>query len=554
MHIAGLLAVLLLQAASAQGQSNPNAATHSAQMEPTQAHAGVLTFRVTTREVILDVIALDPQGGPVHGLAPADLKVTYSAERDSARRQRHQQAAAAAIAPITGLHLADPNTPQLSAAGTRAGFQITASCLERSTLHYQLAFRPGSDGWTSGFHQVAVTTTRADVRLFYRHGYFVGMTIAPAKPPMTRPADIEKALTQDACYYPATPLSISLRARLVDTGQADVLRYQVAVDAASLAYVTLDANTGVHEPLSIDRRVQIDYGVCTFNAAGRPLGFFMASVDQVLASVDYARVLAHGFPHILEFQATPAIALTRFVVRDRATGNLGAVDVAFEGPAPGAAPVTTGTSSVPEESDSSAQTLLANETARDLYLFPVFRVDGYIAPPPGPIGSFGSVVPSVNSFCGDVYELEQYSSRLPDFRVLDPIGSLYAHTLDVPSQVFTNTEGIAGVTPRTNLFGIDYHARFWIRNRGNYEFRMISDDGAILRIDDQRVIDLDGLHSALGGSGGIHLEPGPHTMHIPYYQGAVTSVALLLWIKTPGGKDWQLFDLRNFVAPDAATP
>jgi hypothetical protein len=99
MHIAGLLAFLLWQAASAQGQSNPNAAPHSAQMGPARAHSGVLTFHVTARKVILDVIALDLHGGPVRGLTPADLKITYSAERDS---DRHQRAAAPAIAPISG--------------------------------------------------------------------------------------------------------------------------------------------------------------------------------------------------------------------------------------------------------------------------------------------------------------------------------------------------------------------------------------------------------------------------------------------------------------------
>ena len=32
---------------------------------------------------------------------------------------------------------------------------------------------------------------------------------------------------------------------------------------------------------------------------------------------------------------------------------------------------------------------------------------------------------------------------------------------------------------------------------------------------------------------------------IPYYQGAVDSVALLSLIQPPAGKPWQIFDLRN---------
>ncbi|HTW49760.1 MAG TPA: PA14 domain-containing protein [Acidobacteriaceae bacterium] len=563
MRAAVVVAVLLTSApaapqsnsgASQQGRPSPQ----STAIQPTRAESGVLTFHVTTREVILDLIALDAHGGPVADLTGAELQVSYSSG-DSPDR-KHPYRPAPEIAPITSLHIVDPSSPWSLSGDTRAGFQITASCLERSTLHYQLAFRPGAEGWTSGYHPVTVTTTRHNIHLFYRRRYFVGETVAPPKPPVTGSDSIEKLLTKDACYYPDTPLSISLRARRLDTGRSDILRYQVAVDAASLSYLTLDSGTGAHEPVSIYRRVQIDYGVCTFNAAGRPIGFFRAPVDQVLTSADYARALAHGFPHILEFQASPSIALTRFVVRDRATGNLGATDVAPGGTAihstPAASPAADsgpGTGIVDDLGDAAAQDFLAQETAHDLEFFPVFRNGGYRPGPKGPVGSFGSVVPATHSFCGDVYELEGYSAHLPDFRELDPIGSLYAFALDVPNQYFSNTDGIPGVTPRTNLFGIDYHAVFWIRNAGDYRFRMVSDDGAILWIDDRRLIDLDGVHPARGDEGRIHLEPGLHTMHIPYYQGAVNAVALLMWVRPPRAKDWQIFDLRNFAPPSPAT-
>lgn len=555
MHAAAVLvAALYLKGARVQSQPETGA---SAQSAATHAGSGVLTLHVTTREVILDVIALHSQGEPVADLAPGDLQVSYSAEPGS--KQRHRRRLGAESASVTSLRAVDPNLPAASAADTRAGFQITASCLARSTPHYELAFRPGADGWTSGYHSISVTTTRSGIRLFYRHRYFVGVTEAPPNPPVAGADSIEKLLRQDACYYPNTPLSISLRARLVDTGRSDVLRYQVAVDAASLTYLTVGSGAGElapqepmsREPMSIDRRVQIDYGVCTFNAAGRPIGFFQAPVDQVLTSADYARALAHGFPHILEFQASASIALTRFVVRDRATGNLGATDVAFSSPALNTA-TDPPANHVSDPGDSAAISQLTRETTDDLELFAGLSTGVYVPPPSGPIGSFGSVVPAANSFCGDVYELEVPSSHLPDFRELDPIGSLYTSTLDVPSQVFTNTDGIPGVTPRTNLFGIDYHAVFWIRNSGYYGFRMVSDDGAAVWIDDRRLIDLDWLHSAYGREGWIRLEPGPHAMHIPYYQGAVTSVALVLWVKAPGGKNWQIFDLHDYAPPSDA--
>jgi len=105
------------------------------------------------------------------------------------------------------------------------------------------------------------------------------------------------------------------------------------------------------------------------------------------------------------------------------------------------------------------------------------------------------------------------------------------------------------VTPRTNLFGIDYHASFWVPAPGEYAFLMASDDEAILQVDDKTVIDLNGLHSVNAAAAHVHLDPGLHTIHVPYYQGAVDSVALELWVRKPGTPDWVLFDLNDFGAP-----
>ncbi len=77
---------------------------------------------------------------------------------------------------------------------------------------------------------------------------------------------------------------------------------------------------------------------------------------------------------------------------------------------------------------------------------------------------------------------------------------------------------------------------------------MTSDDGAILQIDDKRVIDLDGLHSAASKDGHVALDAGRHTIHVPYYEGTPYAVALSLWVRGPG-EDWKIFDLGDFADP-----
>ena len=517
---------------------------------PSQSDLGIPTLRVTTREVLVDLIALDSRNHAVLDLQPAELQVSASAEPPTERKHKKRwkaPAAAYSIAPITSLSIFDPNNPSTTAKDERTGFRILASCMERSTVHYLLAFHPGPEGWISGFHHIAITTHRRSIKLFYRHQYYVGLAAPAPGQPTLKKEKVDQILQQSACYYPVDPLSIVIRARPINTGRNDVSRYLVSIDASSLSFLTLNTSPGGREPAGFDRRVELDYGICNFSQAGKPVSYFHSPLEQVLNSADYARALDRGFPHILEFPASGDIALTRVVLRDRATGNLGAVDVAL----PHADhPVALEASSPDERTDDDLKTYQHRLDIRwgvDAHRQP----SAWLPPKPGPVGSFGSIVPSPHSFCGDVYELPDASRELPDFRALDPIGAIYTSSLDVPNQNFSNTSGIPGVTPRTNLFGIDYHASFWVRAPGEYEFLMASDDGALLKIDDETFIDLDGLHSVNAAAAHVHLDAGLHTIHVPYYQGAVDSVALELWVRRHGTSDWVLFDLNDFGAPDS---
>ena len=518
-----------------------------AQIPDAQNDSELTTLRVTTREVLVDLIALDRHNQAVFDLKPDELQVSESVEpeQQKERKKRNNPSiSSASVGTITSLSIFDPNSPASAQHPEHTGFRILASCLERSTVHYLLAFRPGPAGWTSGNHRISITTNRTETKLFYRHQYYVGLTTPAPDNHGLKQKKVNQLLQQSACYYPVTPLSVTLQARLIDTGRTDVVRYIVTVDAGSLSFLTINSDSNRRGLAGIDRRIELDYGTCNFDESGKPTSYFHAPVDQVLNSADYARAVDRGFPHILEFPASAHIALTRVVLRDRATGNMGAVDVTL--------PQLEHT---PPLQGSSA----AVQTAADLRVYqdllrPAFVREGrqpfaWIRPVLGPIGSFGSIVPASHSFCGDVFELPGASDQLPDFRALDPIGSVYASFLDVPNQTFSNTTGIPGVTPRTNLFGVDYHGSFWVRTPGEYHFLMASDDGAILQIDDKQIIDLDGQHSVNAVSADINLDSGLHTIHVPYYQGAVDSVALELWVKPPGADKWAIFNLNDYQPP-----
>jgi hypothetical protein len=150
--------------------------------------------------------------------------------------------------------------------------------------------------------------------------------------------------------------------------------------------------------------------------------------------------------------------------------------------------------------------------------------------------------------CGDVYEVTPEITGLPDFWKLEPIGALYTDSLDVPDQLIYGTIGIPGVTTRTAWFAIDYWGVMWVKEAGEYAFDLLSDDGAQLYIDDQMILNDDGVHPASERQGKVQLNAGRHVIHIPYFQGPPRAVALVLQVKVPGGK-FKPFDVRDFARP-----
>lgn len=165
--------------------------------------------------------------------------------------------------------------------------------------------------------------------------------------------------------------------------------------------------------------------------------------------------------------------------------------------------------------------------------------------------SFGSTLPSATGLCGDVYEIPINTKHMPDFQRLNPLGMVYTDFLAVTREGNVIGMGLPNITTRGQWVGLDYYGRFWITNPGTYRFKMIADDGARLEIDGKRLIDLDGIHAGKSGSGEVTLISGPHSMHIPYFNGPRAAV-LMLYVEAPG-KTITLFNTRSFAPPLAAS-
>lgn len=501
--------VLLICAASAS--LTDSQAMQSQQLSATapgkvsgEAGSGYI-LRMTTREVLVEVVARDHDNHPVNDLHERDFELFEGDSKDKASVRR-----------ISGFRVIDPDSLNNS-AGLHNGVVVLplgGRCEIRSTVHYELAFHPAQ--WTSGIHTVRVTTTRKRITLSYRTQYYVG-TSEVAKLPLQSSADrISSELMDAACYHPAVPSSILLSAVRIESPNADSNRILLTLESDTLDLAGINTDT---------REMQLEYGVCTFSRSGRAIGFWETSVHRSLDPAALSAALDVGWRERVEIPHRGNPALTRLVVFEPKSGNFGTIDLATETHPP-VKDETTFHEAIP--------------------LHPVGLKMSNDMDRVGSTRSLGTVVPARGALCGDVYELPMTTMLLPsDFRKLNAVGSIFTDSFNVAEQ--TLRQGIPGSTRRSEWFGVDYYGEFWVDKPGKYEFVLNADDGADLYIDDRRIIADDGIHPPQSANGAVVLGPGRHTLHLPYFEGP-KYVNLILQVKPPNGT-LGVFDIRNYAKP-----
>ena len=449
-----------------------------------------LVLKITTREVVIDVVARDKNHNSVGDLAQNEFQV-FQAGKNADKNPLH----------ILSMRVIDPHSAASQNGGHESGFSIHsgAVCALNATTHYEFTVPASGE---PGFHQVLVKTTRAGVTLSFRHQYYVGPTPGTvAKQSKDNSESI--ALGDAACAHTFIPPTLAITAHPVLIPGGKSSRYTIVIRPESLYLIGLDgANTHVH----------LDVGMCTFDASGNVAQFYHTSSDRDLTPSELQDAQAHGLAKQVEIPGgTPY--LVRLVIRDHETGNMGAVDV-------------------------SRPISLSGQNGQEKFQ----------PPPIGTIRAFGVITPLPNAFCGDFYEISFGAAVIPDFWNLEPIASIYTNALNVQDQDETGQVGIPGVSRTVEWFGIDYYGEFYITNPGEYKFDLEADDGARLEIDNHEIIENDEIHGAQSKTGKMTLAVGQHTIHVPYFQGSPTNFALILTIKPPNGPT-RPFNLADYPVP-----
>lgn len=124
---------------------------------------------------------------------------------------------------------------------------------------------------------------------------------------------------------------------------------------------------------------------------------------------------------------------------------------------------------------------------------------------------------------------------------------IYNYVLNIPEQDFS--AGFPGVTKQFEWFAIRFEVElYWPANlAGDYEFRLSSDDGAILLIDGEVVVDNDGQHGMETKTGKFNVEAGQREFEVSYYQGPKTRLGLILEYRKVGEGQWKLFSTKDLI-------
>jgi len=163
------------------------------------------------------------------------------------------------------------------------------------------------------------------------------------------------------------------------------------------------------------------------------------------------------------------------------------------------------------------------------------------------LATFGTTVVIPGGLTGKIYFLRPNTWVLPDFERLEPVGTIYAKGLYIYPRDFR--EGFPGITDRVEWFALDFTGRFYIDKPGDYEFKVESDDGSKLYIDQRLVIDNDGDHPPLARSSIVNLSGGIHSIRLSYFQGPRFGLALMLSVSGPGDRRLRPFNTDNFKPP-----
>jgi hypothetical protein len=143
---------------------------------------------------------------------------------------------------------------------------------------------------------------------------------------------------------------------------------------------------------------------------------------------------------------------------------------------------------------------------------------------------------------GNVYTIPHGTNTMPDYDSMEPEETVKLDQFDIFDR--SSYLGFPGLPHRLTWYGIKFTGYIHMPEcEWNLcEFRLTSDDGAILYIGGEEVVNNDGLQPPTAEVGTIAALPGWHEFRLDWYQGPHRQIAIALEISQDGGDTFRLVE------------
>lgn len=143
--------------------------------------------------------------------------------------------------------------------------------------------------------------------------------------------------------------------------------------------------------------------------------------------------------------------------------------------------------------------------------------------------------------------------QIPPFEHLTPVYTFITSTLNVSPRNYTEGFPTAKMQSVVDNFAIRFRGRLAIEMPGTYTFALNSDDGSKLYINQNLVVDNDGIHPPRYVEGSLKLAAGMHHIEIHYFQGQPYQIALQWFYQPPNGQE-QIVPPEKIYLPESSRP
>jgi VWFA-related protein len=205
-----------------------------------------------------------------------------------------------------------------SITGGRAYFNTNnldgaiADSMRSGSSYYSLSYRPATVEWNGKFHKITIKTSRPNVKLLYRSGYYATPDGSKLKEEPGRAAAL--------AMQPDTPVSTQLimKARVVPPKAAgEPVGIDILIDISDLRFV---GEMRQKEP-------DVQFMAVAWDTAGKQIASVSKILRAPLTANEFESLLRTGLQVHQEMTLNPGSYQLRLGVMDRLTGQIGTLDV-----------------------------------------------------------------------------------------------------------------------------------------------------------------------------------------------------------------------------------